>query len=210
MFMHFHAYVPLFIFILILILLVLFYLFLSLPISFVSFAMAPKRKSTLSQIPLHSGASTSSDSTPSHVQFCDDKARKDFSENFSWRGIHLERQVILSNFSDIDLPTVIYSRGWESLCGIPVTYHSVIIHEFYSNMHGFDTSVPHFVTRVQGSHIVVTLDIVSEVLYVPRVAHPDFPGCDRQDCVQRWTLVSILWDTFFMGWPSKHLMLSLC
>ena len=160
MFMHFHAYVPLFIFILILILLVLFCLFLSLPISFVSFAMAPKRKSTLSQIPFHSGASTSSDSTPSHVQFCDDKARKDFSENFSIRGIHSECQVILLDFSDTDLPTVIYSRGWESLCGALVTCPSMIIQEFYSNMHRFDYSIRYFVTDVRGTRIVVTLDIV--------------------------------------------------
>ena len=52
-------------------------------------------------------------------------------------------------------------------------------------MNGFDTLVPHFVTRVRGSHIVVTLDIVSEVLHVPRIAHPNYPSCDRQDCVQR-------------------------
>ena len=46
-------------------------------------------------------------------------------------------------------------------------------------MHGFDTSVPHFVTRVRGIRIVVTLDLISEVLHVPRVAHLDYPGCDR-------------------------------
>ena len=95
----------------------------------VSCSMAPKRKSTPSQNPLHSGASFSSpsDSTPSHVQFYDDNARKDFSENISRWGIHLERQVVLSNFFDTDLPTIIYSRGWESLCGIPVTCPSMII-----------------------------------------------------------------------------------
>jgi len=111
-------------------------------------SMAPKHKSTPSQNPLRSGASTSSYSTPSHVRFRDDKAHKDFSENFSRRGIHSEHQVILSDFSDTDRSTIIYSRSWESLCGIPVIYPSMIIQEFYSNMHGFDTSVPHFVTRV--------------------------------------------------------------
>ena len=75
-------------------------------------SMAPKKnKSTLSQNPLRSRASTS-DSTPSHIRFHDDKARTDFSENFSRRDIHLERQVVLSNFSNIDLPTVVYNRGW--------------------------------------------------------------------------------------------------
>ena len=50
--------------------------------------MAPKRKSTPSGNPLCSGASSSSDPTPSHVQFRDGKARQDFLENFSKRGIH--------------------------------------------------------------------------------------------------------------------------
>ena len=74
-----------------------------------------------------SGASSSSDTTPSHVRFSEDKARKDFSKNFSWQGIHSECQVILSDFSDTDLPTVIYTWGWESLCGISVTCAFVII-----------------------------------------------------------------------------------
>ena len=112
--------------------LMLFCVFLSLSPSLfllVSCSIAPKRKSTPSQNPLHFGASFSSpsDSTPSHVQFYDDNARKDFSENISRWGIHLERQVVLSNFFDTDLPTIIYSRGWESLCGIPVTCPSMII-----------------------------------------------------------------------------------
>ena len=95
--------------------LVLFFLSLSLSPSLsiqLVCSMAPKKnKSTLSQNPLRSRASTS-DSTPSHIRFHDDKARTDFSENFSRRDIHLERQVVLSNFSNIDLPTVIYNRGW--------------------------------------------------------------------------------------------------
>ena len=56
-------------------------------------------------------ASSSSDPTPSSIQFRDDEAQKDFSENFSRQGIHSECQVILSYFSNTDLPTVIYSRG---------------------------------------------------------------------------------------------------
>ena len=76
--------------------------------------MAPKKsKSTPSRNPLRSGASFSSsvDPTRSYVRFRDDKARQDFSKNFSRRGIHSESQVILSDFSNIDLPIVIYSRG---------------------------------------------------------------------------------------------------
>ena len=46
-------------------------------------SMAPKRKSALSQNPLHSGASFSSNPTPSHLRFRDEDARQAFLENFS-------------------------------------------------------------------------------------------------------------------------------
>ena len=74
-------------------------------------SMAPKRKSTLAQNPLHYGASSSSDPSPSTIRFRDDDAFKAFSENFSRRGIHSERQVVLSDFADTDLPSVIHSKG---------------------------------------------------------------------------------------------------
>ena len=158
--------------------------------------MAPKRKSTPSQNPLRFKAfSSSSDLTPSHVQFRDDKAWKDFSENFSRRVIHLEHQVILSDFSDTELPTVIHSRGWGSLCDIPITCPSVIIQEFYSNMHRLDAFVPHFFSRIWGMRIVVTPDIVFEVLHIPRVAYPDYPGCYRLRTVSKDELSSLLCET---------------
>ena len=93
-------------------LLVLLSLSLSLSLSIrLVCSMAPKKsKSTLSQNPFRFGASTS-DSTPSHIRFRDEKACQDFSKNFSRRRIHSECQVILSDFSDTDLPTVICSRG---------------------------------------------------------------------------------------------------
>ena len=98
-------------------------------------SMAPKRKSTLPRNPLRSGAFSSSDSAPLSLWFCDDDAYKAFSENFSRRGIHFECQVILADFADTDLPTVIHSREWESLCDVLITYPFVLIQEFYSNMH---------------------------------------------------------------------------
>ena len=56
--------------------------------------MAPKRKSTPAQNPLRFGASSSSNPSPSNLQFRDDDAFKAFSENFSRRGIHSEHQVV--------------------------------------------------------------------------------------------------------------------
>ena len=71
----------------------------------------------------------------------------------------------------------------------------MIIHEFYSNMHRFDTSIPHFITCVQRTHIVVTPDIVSEVLNVPRVAHPDYPSCAHLQTVSKDELSSLFCET---------------
>ena len=148
-------------------------------------SMAPKRKSTSSQNPLRSGPSSSSDPTPFHIQFHDDDARKDFSENFSWWGVHSECQVILVDFAEINLPTVIHNWGWESLCDVLVTCPSMLIQKFYSNIHGFDFSVPLFSTRVRGTCIVVTLQLVADVFYVSRVEHPDYLGYERLRIVSK-------------------------
>ena len=72
-------------------------------------SMAPKRKSTPARNPLRSGASSSSNSTPISLRFRDDDAHKAFSENFYRCSIHFERQVILADFADTDLPDVIHS-----------------------------------------------------------------------------------------------------
>ena len=111
--------------------------FFSLPLFLFTLvmSMAPKRKSTPARNPLRSSA-LSFDPSPSNVQFRDDDAFKAFSENVSKRGIHSERQVVLSNFADTDLPSVIHSRGWESLCDALVTCPLVLIQEFYSTCIG--------------------------------------------------------------------------
>ena len=93
-------------------------------------------------------------------------------------------------FFDTNLPTIIYSRGWESLCGPLVTCHSMIIHEFYFNMHGFDYSVPHFITRTRGTHMVVTPDLISKVLHVLRVEFAKYPSCERLRIVSKDELSS--------------------
>ena len=111
-------------------------------------SMAPKRKSTPTRNPFHSGASSSSDSAPLSLRFRDDNAHKTFSENFSRRGAHSKHQVILADFTDIDLPTVIHSWEWESLCEVLVTCPLMLIQVFYSNMHGIDRLVPLFFTRI--------------------------------------------------------------
>ena len=133
---------------------------------------------------------SSSDPSPSTVWFCDNNAFKAFSENFSRRGIHSEQQVILSDFVDTDLPFVIHSRGWESLCDVLVTCPLVLIQKFYSNMHGIDRSVPLFFTRVLGTRIPVTPQQVADVLHVPRTEFPDYPSCERLRTVSKDKLMS--------------------
>ena len=97
--------------------------------------MALKHKSTPAWNPFHSGASSFSNFAPFSLRFRDDDAHKEFLENFSRRSIHSERQVILADFADTDLPTVIHNRGWESLCDVLVTFPPVLIQECYFNMH---------------------------------------------------------------------------
>ena len=70
-------------------------------------------------------------------------------------------------------------------------------------MHEFDYSIPHFVIRVQGTCIVVTPDIVSEVLHVPRVAHPNYPGCNHLRTVSKDELSSLFYETPF-SWGDRQ------
>ena len=63
-----------------------------------SLHMAPKPKTTPSRNPLH-------------VWFHNEKACQDFSKNFSRRGIHSKHHVVLSDFFDTFLPTIIHSQG---------------------------------------------------------------------------------------------------
>ena len=151
---------------------------------------APKHKSAPAWNPLCSDASSSSNPSPSTIRFRDDDAFKAFSENFSRRGIHSERQVVLSDFANTDLPSIIHSRGWELLCDIPVTCSLMLIQKFYSNMHGIDRSVPLFFTRVRGMPIPVTLQLVVDVLHVPRIEFPDYPSCERLRTMSRDELMS--------------------
>ena len=164
--------------------------FLSLFLLTLVVSMAPKHKSTLARNPLRFRASSSSNSAPISLRFHDDDAHKAFSENFSRRGIHSERQVILADFADTDLPDVIHSRGWESLCDDPVTYSLMLIQEFYSNMHEIDRFVPFFFAHIRDTRIPVILQLVADVLRVPRVEFPDYLGCERLRTVSKDELKS--------------------
>ena len=97
---------------------------------------------------------------------------------------------------------VIQTRGWESLCEKLVRCPVVFIQEFYSNIHGIDNFVPQFATRFRGTRIVVTPDLVVEVLRSPREARLDYPGCDHLWTVSRDELISHFCRTPFI-WGGK-------
>ena len=120
----------------------------------------------------------SSDSASLSLRFHDDDAHNAFSKNFSRRGVHSKRQVILVDFADINLPTVIHSQEWESLCDVSVTCPLMLMQEFYSNMHGIDRLVPLFFTHVRGTHILVTPQLVADVLWIPRIKFLDYLSCE--------------------------------
>ena len=62
-------------------------------------------------------------------------------------------------------------------------------------MHGFNTSIPRFVTQVQGTRIVVTSNIISEILHVPQVSHLDYLTCPRLRTVSKDKLLSLFCET---------------
>ena len=66
----------------------------------------------------------------------------------------------------------------------------MLIHEFYSNMHGIDRSIPLFFTYVQGTLIPVTSQLVADVLRVPKVEFPNYPSCERLRIMFRDELMS--------------------
>ena len=101
MFMHFHALhvlVPSFLYLNFFVV----FLFFSLSLSFSILIMAPKM-SVHSKNPIRRGSSSSYFPLNS-IQFHNEKARADFSKNFTNQAIHLEHQFILSNFPDTPLP----------------------------------------------------------------------------------------------------------
>ena len=62
-------------------------------------------------------------------------------------------------------------------------------------MHEINTSVPHFFSRVRVTCIIVTPEIVSEVLHVSRVVHLDYPSCECLRTVSKEELSSRFCET---------------
>ena len=57
-------------------------------------------------------------------------------------------------------------------------------------MHGIDRLVSLFFTRVQGTRIPITPQLVVDMLRVPRIEFPNYPSCERLRTVSRDELMS--------------------
>ena len=70
-------------------------------------------------------------------------------------------------------------------------------------MHGIDSSIPLFHTRVRGTRIVVTPQLVADVLHIPRVEHPNNPRCERLRTVSKDEMISAFCERPF-DWDDHH------
>ena len=59
-------------------------------------------------------------------------------------------------------------------------------------MHRFESSIPRFLTSIRGICIVVTPELISNVLHV---SHPDYPGYPHLRIVSKDELISLLCET---------------
>ena len=62
-------------------------------------------------------------------------------------------------------------------------------------MHEIDRSVPLFFTRVRGTCIPVTSQLVTNMLHVPRIQFPDYPSCEHLRTVSRDELMSSFYES---------------
>ena len=57
-------------------------------------------------------------------------------------------------------------------------------------MHEIDHSVPLFFTRIRGTHIPITPQLVADVLWILRIEFPNYSGWERLRTVSRDELMS--------------------
>ena len=65
-------------------------------------------------------------------------------------------------------------------------------------MHEIDRSVPLFFTRVRGTRIPITPQLVVDVFRVPRIEFPDYPSYERLRTMSRDELMSVFYERPFV------------
>ena len=66
-------------------------------------------------------------------------------------------------------------------------------------MHELDYLVTLFYTRVRGTHIVVTPELVSDVLRIPKVERPDYLSCEQLRTVSKDEMISTFFSIPLIG-----------
>ena len=61
-------------------------------------------------------------------------------------------------------------------------------------MHRIDCSVPLFFTRVRGTCIPITLQLVVDMLRVPRIEFPGYPNCEHLRTVSKDELMVAFYE----------------
>ena len=61
-------------------------------------------------------------------------------------------------------------------------------------MHGIDRSVPLFFTRVRGMRILITPQLVANMLRVPRIEFPNYPSYECLRTMSRDELMSVFYE----------------
>ena len=70
-------------------------------------------------------------------------------------------------------------------------------------MHEINRSIPLFFTRVRGTRIVVTSELVSDVLRVLKVEHLDYLDCERLRTVSKDEMISAFCERL-VGWGDRQ------
>ena len=65
-------------------------------------------------------------------------------------------------------------------------------------MHGIDRSIPLFFTRIRGTHIPITPQLVADMLWVLRIEFPDYPSYEHLRTVSRDELMSAFYERPFV------------
>ena len=156
--------------------------------------MAPKRKTTPSWNPFHFEAS-SSNPTPLSIRFYDEKAHQDFSENFSKHGIHWNATWFYWTFPILLYPLSFTVRVGNLYVGYPWVVPLWSYRSFTPICMVLILLCLSFITSVRGTRVVVTSELISDVLHVPRVSHPDYPRCPCLRIVSKDDLLSHFCET---------------
>lgn len=105
-----------------------------------------------------------------------DKA-KCFRESFSSRIVHLERHVQPNTFESIPIRPLFDPLGGDLVLSFSGCQNLNWVREFYYNIEGIDDIGPSFQTWVRSKSIVVTPDLIRELLGIDHVfpEHYHFP-----------------------------------